>query len=111
MTMKSLEKPGSLAKACILPFPLEKTRCKEVALPPSLNESLQAHDEKFARLDIRSAAVVGRSPADITFLLPPFVVKMRRLSALGERLRSVEKMSREMAYYLQEIENYSPRKK
>ena len=109
--MKSLEKSGSLAEACVLPFPLEKTRCKEVALPLSWHESLQAQDEKLAKLNVRSAAVVGQSPADITLLLPPFVIKMRRLSALGERLRRVEKMSQEMAYYLQEIENYSPRKK
>ena len=43
--------------------------------------------------------------------LPPFVTKMRKLGSLSSGLEHLDRMSREMAYYLQEIEDHLRRKR
>ena len=44
------------------------------------------------------------------YQLPPFVLKMRRLSSLSHEIERLNKISLEVDYYLQEIENYSRKK-
>ena len=114
------------SEAQILTFPLKRSREMQIDLsniPPSSSplevewpvtpppypqkkpQEKQQEQLKNLAQDALTERTLKQDP-----LLPSFVVKMRRLSSLSERIEHVRKMSLEMAYYLQEIESHSSRR-
>ena len=104
------------SQATILSFPINKAQDRELEIPTleldefiveneyALSQETSSEKEQKA-LD----AFLDRTLKD--FHLPPFVIKMRKVSSINEQIDQIKRMSRELDYYLNEIEIYQSKKK
>ena len=90
----------------IIPFPSERVRPKEIAIDPLEEVLFEVEVVEHA-----SAATppLQQPPPSLEENLPPFVVKMRQLSALSQEISAIETMALKIDYLLGEIDEITAR--
>ena len=111
LQMKLSEQETPL-KGHLLPFPMRKIHKREVDLSHILafpleerGEVLISVEDDIEKKNKTRAVLEERVLQDSQ--LPPFVIKMRKISALSNKIKHIRRTSNEISYYLQEIKNHS----
>ena len=110
-----LSKQETPFKGHLLPFPMKKVHEREVDLSHIPTFSLEEKGEISISVEDdmtkeNKTKVILEERALQDSQLPPFVIKMRKLSALSNQIEHLRRTSQEISYYLEEIKNYSAKK-
>ena len=104
-----LSKEENTFKGDVLLFPVRKVQKRDINLSHIPTFPLEREGISVSTKEDRTRSILRERTLQDS-QLPPFVIKMRKISAFSRQIENLRRTSKEISYYLQEIKNYSVKK-